>query len=421
MKTRYLVIGLVLVLAVVTGVLIYQGRGVQSAGQESVVVVTETETVAGSATPATAEGSTTAPPSSAAPPTSQSSAAPTTTSSSAAAGAKSNVPMRKLKAGEKAPQFIIFSFDGVGSHEKWQEFMAAAEKHDARINGFLTGLYLLTDDNADKYTGPRHKAGASEVGFGGDAAEVATRINDLNEALDRGHEIGTHYNGHFCGVPKGGAAWSSEEWSDDLGQFMGFVTDYRKNNPGAQLPELKLKPSDIKGGRTQCLDGTLETLIPVWKKFDFTYDSSINSPTSGVSWPSKRDGIWEFYMPYVFTSAFPKGVINMDYNLWVRYNGGENQPETAPELRQKVYENYTYLYDKTFNGNRAPLLIANHFNNWNGNSFNPATLKFMEDYCGKPDTICATYSDVVAWLELQDPAVREKLLDQAAVAATKLS
>ena len=29
----------------------------------------------------------------------------------------------------------------------------------------------------------------------------------------------------------------------------------------------------------------------------------------------------------------------------------------------------------------------------------------MRETCGKPDTYCATYQDVIAWMELQDPAV----------------
>ncbi len=48
-------------------------------------------------------------------------------------------------------------------------------------------------------------------------------------------------------------------------------------------------------------------------------------------------------------------------------------------------------------------MIANHFNDWNGNAFNPATADFMAEACGKPDTHCSTYSDLVAWMELQDP------------------
>ncbi|MTD16957.1 polysaccharide deacetylase [Nakamurella sp. YIM 132087] len=326
--------------------------------------------------------------------------------------------MTKLKPGDTPPQFIIFSFDGAGSHEKWQEFMAAAEKTDSRFNGFLTGLYLLTDENADRYTGPGHAQGSSSVGFGGTGEEVATLIEDLNEAYSRGHEIGTHYNGHFCsGAEPSGSVWTTADWNNELDQFFGFLENYKQNNPGVTLPDLTVPLDTIKGGRTQCLEGIWQQLVPAWKEHGFTYDSSMNSPTSGISWPVLRDGIWEFYMPYVYSPGFDGMVINMDYNMWVKYNGGANEPGTEADLRQKVYETYQFLYDEAYAGNRAPILVANHFNNWNGNSFNPAVLQFMENYCGEPDTYCTTYSDVIAWMELQDPAVLDEILNQGSVAA----
>jgi len=33
----------------------------------------------------------------------------------------------------------------------------------------------------------------------------------------------------------------------------------------------------------------------------------------------------------------------------------------------------------------------------------------MKEKCGQPDTYCATYQDVIAWMELQDPAVLAQL------------
>ena len=41
----------------------------------------------------------------------------------------------------------------------------------------------------------------------------------------------------------------------------------------------------------------------------------------------------------------------------------------------------------------------------------------MTEYCGKPDTYCATYQDVIDWMELQDPAVLQELLDRPPVRA----
>ncbi|WP_029137773.1 polysaccharide deacetylase family protein [Nakamurella lactea] len=395
MTRRYVTLAIVLALAVITGVLVYHGNHppeIAAAGTGG--------TTSGSTPGVTKPGPGTAAATNAAP-----------------ARAAANVPMTKLKPGQKAPQFVIFSFDGAGDHDKWQEFMAAAKPTDSRFNGFLTGIYLLTEDNKQKYTGPGHSAGKASVSFGGDAAEVATRIKDLNAAYAAGHEIGTHYNGHFCaGAEPSGASWSTADWNTELDEFFGLYKNYRANNPGAKLPKLTVPASSIKGGRTPCLEGQWDQLVPAWKKHHFSYDSSMNGPTSGVSWPVHKDGIWEFYMPYVYSPGFGGMVVNMDYNMWVKFNGGKNQPETAPALREKVYQTYTHLYDATYHGNRAPLLIANHFNSWNGDSFNPAVLKFMKAYCGKPDTYCTTYSDVIAWMQLQDPAVLAALQKQAPVA-----
>ena len=45
-------------------------------------------------------------------------------------------------------------------------------------------------------------------------------------------------------------------------------------------------------------------------------------------------------------------------------------------------------------------------------------MDFMKEKCGQPDTYCATYQDVIAWMELQDPAVLAELQAQAPVAGT---
>ena len=58
----------------------------------------------------------------------------------------SNVPMTPLQPGQKPPQFVLFSFDGAGNTESWQTFMAGAAAVNARFTGFLTGIYLLTDE-----------------------------------------------------------------------------------------------------------------------------------------------------------------------------------------------------------------------------------------------------------------------------------
>lgn len=60
----------------------------------------------------------------------------------------------KLKPGQKAPQFIVISFDGVGWREKWQYFNDIASKVPFHFTGFLTGVYLLSDKTKNTYQGP---------------------------------------------------------------------------------------------------------------------------------------------------------------------------------------------------------------------------------------------------------------------------
>jgi hypothetical protein len=446
MQARYAVLGVVLVLVVITGVLIYQGNHPATpAGPGTTTTVTQTairtHTGTSGAPGSSGKASTTGSKGRTAEKTLPTNATPShitsspgyhqgaTTEHAAASGGTtaatgqgdglrrpSNVPMTVLKAGEKPPQFVIFSFDGAGSHEKWRLFMDAAEPLDARFTGFLSGIYLLETANKSAYTGPGHSPGKASIGFGGTKEEILTEVADLNEAYAAGHEIGTHYNGHFCaGAEPSGDRWSTAQWTEELDQFFTFLTDWQKINGYSGAPSLDVPADAIKGGRTPCLEGNLDALIPAWKAHGMTYDSSKNLYT-GIAWPRATKGIWEFPMPYVYSPGFKDMVMAMDYNFWVKFNGGKNQPETAPQLRQIVRQTYDYMYDQAYHGNRAPVLIANHFNAWNGDSFNQPALEFMKDVCGRPETYCATYTDVISWMEMQDPAVLAALQGQAPVA-----
>jgi hypothetical protein len=396
MRSRLLVVGVVLILAVVTGVLIYQGN-------------TEKATASGTSTTASGDAYT------------EDTDEPTIPEV-AAPGERpaTNVPMTKLEPGDTPPQFIIFSFDGAGSHQRWNEFMTVADESNSRFTGFLSGIYLLGDAGkyAGAYTGPGHKTGAAAIGYGGPESEIVTEVNDLNTAYMKGHEIGTHYNGHFCDdAPPGGNQWTTADWNDELDQFFDFVKNWKTINGYTDAPDLIVPPDTIKGGRTPCLTGSLDTLIPAWKAHGMTYDSSMPAPRNGIFWPQKVDGIWEFYMPQVYSPGFEGMTTAMDYNFWAKFNGARDEPDTAPELRASVKGTYDFMFDQAYNGNRAPILIANHFNKWNGDSFNPPAMDFMREKCGQPDVYCATYQDVIAWMEMQDPAVLQELLDRAPVAA----
>jgi hypothetical protein len=306
--------------------------------------------------------------------------------------------MRRLAPGERPPQFVLFSFDGVGSHRHWQRVLSIAERTGAHVTGFLSGIYLLSEDQRRRYQGPGHPPGQASINFGGSPAEVAVRIDDLNRAVAAGHEIGTHYNGHFCtGAEPSVGRWTTAQWNLELDQFFGFV---------ASAPGLRLAPASIVGGRTPCLQGRWDQAVPAMRSHGFRYDSS--RPSDGIVWPTRTDGFWEFWMPMVVVPALGRRVIMMDYNLWHAFNHGRNEPARAARFTSDALATYWAAYRSAAGGNRAPLVVANHFNDWSGGAFSEATEQFMGRVCGEPETICATYTEVIAWMSLQDPASLER-------------
>ena len=70
---------------------------------------------------------------------------------------------------------------------------------------------------------------------------------------------------------------------------------------------------------------------------------------------------------------------------------------------------YHDMYNATYNGNRAPLVLGNHFNAWNNGAYGDALSTFVLENCGQPETQCVPFSDVVAWLEAQRPRVLARL------------
>lgn len=306
--------------------------------------------------------------------------------------------MRRLGDGEKPPQFVLFSFDGAGSHAHWQRVLPLAKKVNAHVTGFLSGIYLLPDHLRGEYEGPGHGRGRASISFGGTDAEVATRVRDLNEAYRQGHEIGTHYNGHYCaGNEPSGGRWTAAQWRSELDQFFAIMR-------GAASRGLAVPEHTVKGGRVPCLEGAPEAFLPAMRDHGMTYDTSVT--TEGMAWPEPRDGVWEFRVPVVRVPALSgRKVIMMDYNLWYAMNGAREEPGRDAEFTAVTIDTYRAAYQAAFNTNRAPLTVGNHFNDWSGGAFSRATEQFMSEVCVRPQTVCATYGEVIEWMSLQDPGV----------------
>jgi hypothetical protein len=327
-------------------------------------------------------------------------------------------PDLRLRPGQRPPQFVLVSFDGAGWDRMWDYWFSVAERVPFHFTGFLSGTYLLSERTRDAYHPPYYPPGTSEINWYADA-DLPVEIDNLNRALRAGDEIGTHFNGHFCagaGLPSGGNTWTTADWDQELTQFFDLLTGYRANNDLPVSVRLDLRPSDIHGSRTPCLEGSPRALYPALKRHRMDFDSSFTHP--GLSWPTRSpEGIWQIGMAlFPMHGRLPDGrtgvsVTTMDYNFYFTQRGAVPAPTAEDSARdsRQVLDTYRDMYAAAYSGNRAPLVLGNHFNEWNNGAYRDALAQFVLETCGRPETRCVTYSELVAWMEAQTPRVLRRL------------
>ncbi len=314
-------------------------------------------------------------------------------------------------AGQKPIQFVVVSFDG-GVESKdglMTHYMDLAKQVDGRFSFFVSGVYLLPDNKMKlNYDPPGHTRGTSAIGFG-DPAIIGTRIDKLGEAYLAGNEIGTHYNGHFCGAG-GVGSWSTADWTSEINQFNKIMDNWRAYNPqAADAGPLPFSSSVVKGGRTPCLEGNRPAMYKAFKRAGYEYDTS--NPGK-LEWPTKTKGLWDIPLQAIKVPNLTYPTLSMDYNFLFNQNAGKT---TAPEAKCKSIEEDTYqAYRKALDdveaGNRAPLILGNHMNEWVCGAYKNALTRFVQDtHRDHPDVKFISTIDLARWMDAQDPAVLKAL------------
>ncbi|MFI5819410.1 hypothetical protein ACIA8I_09745 [Streptomyces rishiriensis] len=329
--------------------------------------------------------------------------------STAYTGAQPHLPRpERLKPGQKPPQFVVFSWDGAGedSQKLFSHFRKVSKANNATMTYFLSGVYMLPEEKAELYRPPQHSRGSSDIGFN-DERGIADTVKQLRLAWLEGNEIGTHFNGHFCGKT-GVGAWSVEEWKDEIAQAKQFVKTWKTNtglNKAAPLPFDYDK--ELVGARTPCLEGQ-KNFMEAARELGFRYD------TSGVDnqvWPARKQGLWDLSMQLVPFPGHKYEQLSMDYNYMVNQSGTATQGDPdkfafwGDQMRDSLLKGFHRAYD----GNRAPLIIGNHFESWNGGTYMRAVEEVVENVCNKPDVRCVSFRQLADWLDAQDPKTLAKL------------
>jgi len=320
--------------------------------------------------------------------------------------------IKKLAPGERPPQFVVVSFDG-GVESKsglMQKYLDVGQEVDGRFSFYISGVYLLPDNEMKKnYSPPGKPRGTSDIGFA-DPGLVGLRIDKLSDAWNAGHEIGTHYLGHFCG-PSGVAKWNTAQWSSEIEQFNTILDDWRTFNPqAAEAGPLPFNSSVVRGGRTPCLEGNRSAMYKAFKKADYLYDTS-NSGT--LRWPQQMNNrLWDIPLQTIKVIGGNYSTLSMDYNFLVNQNDGKQtaSPEKCQQIEKQTYASYEAALRSVHEGNRAPLILGNHMNDWVCGAYTKALTRFIVDAQKEfPDTQFISTLDLVNFMEAQDPAIRDEL------------
>ncbi|RLV09917.1 hypothetical protein CTZ27_01280 [Streptomyces griseocarneus] len=325
-------------------------------------------------------------------------------------GPQPNQPKpEKLKPGEKPLQFVVFSWDGAleGDDHQLSHFREVAKANNAKMTFFLSGMYLLPKSKSALYKPPQHKPGEAAIDYATDA-HIKDTVEQIRGAWLDGNEIGTHFNGHFCGA-KGGGDWSTAEWKSEIEQSYSFVENWKTNTGLTDLPPLPFDyKKELVGGRAPCLEGQ-KTLIPAAKQFGWRYDAS--SPGDFQIWPSQIQGVWNFPLQLLPYPKSEKQVLSMDFNFLYNQSGDNTKGDPAKyaEWRKLTRDGYLNGFERVYNGSRAPMFIGNHFEDWNGGIYMKAVEDVVKSVCTRDGVRCVSFKQLADWLDAQDPKVLTKL------------
>ncbi|MDH6123507.1 hypothetical protein [Kitasatospora sp. GP82] len=315
----------------------------------------------------------------------------------------------KLKPGEKPPQFVVFSWDGALENDDhlFSRFRKLGEENNAQMTFFLSGIYTLPNSKRALYHPPQHDVGTAAIDFPTDA-HIKDTLEQVRQAWLDGDEIGTHFNGHFCGT-KGGGDWSTQEWQSELDQAVSFVTNWKTNTGFKDVPPLPFDyRKELVGGRAPCLEGQ-NTLLPAEKASGWRYDAS--NPGDFQVWPSKKNGIWNFPLQLLPYPGKPVQVLSMDFNFLANQSGDNTKgdPKKYDAWEKETRNGYLNGFERVYNGSRAPLFIGNHFETWNGGIYMQAIEDVMKSVCKRDGVRCVSFRQLSDWLDAQDPKVLDKL------------
>jgi peptidoglycan/xylan/chitin deacetylase (PgdA/CDA1 family) len=310
---------------------------------------------------------------------------------------KSEVIQATAEELHKRPQFVVMAFDGSRSLPMWERTLGFADTMKAKgypihFTYFLNAVYFLDPAHYNLFQAPHQKPGVSNIGFATSKSDVLARIAEVNRAIKDGHDIGSHNAGHFEG-----SHWSYEEWVGQLESFDHIMLNLSTLDPDYKL---NLSKEQMTGFRAPEL-GVNRHMYEALKKVGYTYDTS--KVGSATAWPVKDQfGLWQFSLPTIVVKDMHtkknRYTIGMDYNFYVMQTGAKDKLKKGTEAwndsYQSVLAGYKDYFYKNYNGNHAPVYIANHFSYWNDGVYWEVMKDLATEVCVLKDVKCVSFKEL---------------------------
>ena len=270
---------------------------------------------------------------------------------------------------------VVASFDGSKALDRWKDILAFAKEKSVKFTFFISSVYFIPDPDRQLYIYPidPRKTGISDIGFGGQKEAVAQRIAFVQQAVNEGHDIESHLNGHFDGT-----RWTEAMWKVEFAQFNEFCSFLLKKPTHVRFPLLGMNSQVFP----VLMQNGIHSITSVYGK-DFHLFSRISLTGETVPYT-----IVEF--PISFEHENGATILLMDYNFYMYDQKYHISMQNAEAEMVKLYlDEAQKCYVE-----KRPFFISHHFSNWNHAAYWNAMKQVIEIIGKKYSVEYLTISDL---------------------------
>jgi peptidoglycan/xylan/chitin deacetylase (PgdA/CDA1 family) len=237
---------------------------------------------------------------------------------------------------------VLISFDGSAVLGMWRDTLQFAKDNNVKYTYFISAPYFVTRSEADahpywaeKEIGVPYCKMRADV----DAPGIVKRWKYVKQAIQDGHEIGSHLCGHFDG-----SKWNYSDWVKEFNWFTWAIQDHLDYQ--------------IKGIRAPYL-GTNADYYKVLKEQGYLYDSSKCFFDNGKDGPKMlHEGLAQIPIKEIkiVTTLKIKDVCTLPFDCNFDESVGKHTP-AGTDVAEIFFQSLCYDYLNS----PYPLQICLHF------------------------------------------------------------